>query len=93
MSLLARAWRFSYSGVMSADGSPDIVSGDAIPSADLLPVVYEELRRLARGHMARESGPQTLTATALVHEAWLRVSGDETDRRIWQNRRDRKSVV
>ncbi len=87
MSLLARAWRFDYSGVMSADGSPDIVSGDAAPSEHLLPVVYEELRRLARRHMARESGPQTLTATALVHEAWLRVSGDAVEVRMWQNRR------
>ena len=50
--------------------------GESAPLAsdDLLPVVYDELRRLARGHMAAESGPQTLTATALVHEAWLRVS-------------------
>ena len=54
-------------------------------SDDLLPVVYDELRRLARGHMAAESGPQTLTATALVHEAWLRVSADGDAQ--WQNRR------
>ena len=45
-------------------------------SANLLPVVYDELRRLARGMMAAENGPQTLTATALVHEAWLRVGGE-----------------
>ena len=54
-------------------------------SSALLPVLYEELRRLARGHMAAESGPQTLTATALVHEAWLRVEGGEG--RQWENRR------
>ena len=58
-----------------------------VASDELLPVIYEELRRLARGHMARESGPQTLTATAQVHEAWLRVSGDAAEGRIWQNRR------
>ena len=64
-------------------------SGESAPlaSCDLLPVIYDELRRLARGHMARESGPQTLTATALVHEAWLRVSGDAVEVRMWQNRR------
>ena len=48
-------------------------------------MVYEELRRLARGHMAAESGPQTLTATALVHEAWLRVEGG--GERQWESRR------
>ena len=40
---------------------------------------------MARGHMARESGLQTLTATALVHEAWLRVSKDEGQQ--WESRR------
>ena len=52
-------------------------------SADLLPGVYDELRKLARGMMSSESGPQTLTATALVHEAWLRVGGESA----WENRR------
>ena len=71
------------------DDAPPPESSDSAraASADLLPVIYEELRRLARGHVARESGPQTLTATALVHEAWLRVSGGEKDARLWQNRR------
>ena len=54
-------------------------------STELLPLLYEELRRLARGHMAAESGPQTLTATALVHEAWLRVSDDAGPQ--WESRR------
>ncbi len=54
-------------------------------SAELLPLLYDELRRLARGHMAAESGPQTLTATALVHEAWLRVSDDAGPQ--WESRR------
>lgn len=57
----------------------------AASSGELVAVVYHELRRLARGHMADESGPQTLTATALVHEAWLRVDG--TGERQWENRR------
>jgi len=45
-------------------------------SADaLLPLVYEELRKLAASKMARESPGQTLQPTALVHEAWLRLTG------------------
>lgn len=52
--------------------------------ADLLPLVYEELRRLARGRIAGEAGPLTLSATALVHEAWLRVGGAE---KTWNSRR------
>jgi RNA polymerase sigma factor (TIGR02999 family) len=54
-------------------------------SAGLLPEVYDELRRLARGMMSAEAAPQTLTATALVHEAWLRVSKDDSP--LWENRR------
>ncbi len=43
---------------------------------ELLPLVYEELRRLARARLAGEGAPQTLQATALVHEAWLRLVGE-----------------
>jgi len=46
-------------------------------ASDLLPLVYDELRQLARARMARESSPQTLQPTALVHEAYLRVAGDD----------------
>ncbi len=46
-------------------------------AADLLPLVYDELRRLARSRLAHEGAPQTLQATALVHEAWMRLVGDE----------------
>lgn len=53
-------------------------------SSELLPLVYEELRRLAAARMAQESSGQTLQATALVHEAWLRLVGDGD--RTWQNR-------
>jgi RNA polymerase sigma factor (TIGR02999 family) len=53
-----------------------IGQGDAAASDRLLPVVYEELRRLARSHMARERPDNTLQATALVHEAYLRLIGD-----------------
>ena len=49
----------------------------------LTPLMYEELRRLAESYMRRESGPQTLQATALVHEAYARVATAEMS---WQNR-------
>jgi RNA polymerase sigma factor (TIGR02999 family) len=50
--------------------------GDPRAAAQLLPLVYDELRRLAAGHLANEAPGQTLDATALVHEAYLRlVSG------------------
>jgi RNA polymerase sigma factor (TIGR02999 family) len=51
---------------------------------ELLPVVYEELRRLAARRMAGEPPGQTLQATALVHEAWLRLGGDRQP--AWDNR-------
>ncbi|MBL9136214.1 MAG: RNA polymerase subunit sigma [Verrucomicrobiales bacterium] len=54
-------------------------------SADeLLPLVYEELRRLAAARMAREGSNHTLQPTALVHEAWIRLSGENHP---WSNRR------
>jgi RNA polymerase sigma factor (TIGR02999 family) len=49
-----------------------------------LPLVYEELRRLAATHMARESAGHTLQPTALVHEAWLRLAGGPEWR--WKDR-------
>lgn len=51
-------------------------SGDAAAADQILPLVYEELRKLAAAKMARESSGQTLQSTALVHEAWLRLGGD-----------------
>lgn len=51
------------------------VSGDRKAAADLLPLVYEELRTLAAARMANESPNHTLNATALVHEAYLRLVG------------------
>ena len=52
---------------------------------ELLPLVYEELRRLALAKMRHERPGHTLQATALVHEAFLRLLGDE--QATWQNRR------
>lgn len=54
-------------------------------SAELLPQVYDELRRLARVRIAQEPAGLTLQPTALVHEAYLRLAGDGTDRR-WDRR-------
>jgi RNA polymerase sigma factor (TIGR02999 family) len=50
-------------------------AGDSKAAADLLPLVYDELRKLAAGHMANEKPGHTLDATALVHEAYLRLVG------------------
>ena len=61
-----------------------IQRGDAKTADALLPLVYDELRRLAAHKMADEAPGQTLQATALVHEAWLRLGGD--DQPSWQNR-------
>src|SRR5829696_2269971 len=51
--------------------------GDRRAAADLLPVVYTELRKLAAARLAGEKPGQTLDATALVHEAYLRLVGDQ----------------
>jgi RNA polymerase sigma factor (TIGR02999 family) len=58
--------------------------GDANAAAELLPLVYEELRKLASHRMAHEAPGQTLQPTALVHEAWLRLTGSENTR--WNGR-------
>src|SRR5271163_5022407 len=52
-------------------------AGDLKAAADLLPLVYDELRKLAAARMAAESPDQTLQPTALVHEAYLRLVGDQ----------------
>jgi RNA polymerase sigma factor (TIGR02999 family) len=54
-----------------------IEQGDPNAADKLLPVVYEELRKLAAHRMANEAAGQTLQATALVHEAWIRLVGKE----------------
>jgi RNA polymerase sigma factor (TIGR02999 family) len=54
-----------------------VEQGDPHAAEQLLPLVYEELRKLAAVQMAREKPGQTLDATALVHEAYLRLVGDQ----------------
>jgi RNA polymerase sigma factor (TIGR02999 family) len=61
-----------------------IESGDGKAANELLPLVYEELRRLATHKMANEAPGNTLQPTALVHEAWLRLVGSNDQ--TWQNR-------
>jgi RNA polymerase sigma factor (TIGR02999 family) len=61
------------------------VAGDRKAATDLLPLVYDELRKLAAARMAAESPDQTLQPTALVHEAYLRLVGS-ADPASWENR-------
>jgi RNA polymerase sigma factor (TIGR02999 family) len=58
--------------------------GGKIPSGELLPLVYDELRHLAARRMADQPPGATLQPTGLVHEAWIRMTGNED--RHWENR-------
>jgi len=60
-----------------------VAEGDAKPGQDLLPLVYDELRKLAAAWIADEQGTQTLQPTALVHEAWLRLASSAPQ--AWAN--------
>jgi RNA polymerase sigma factor (TIGR02999 family) len=62
-----------------------IEQGDSHAAAQLLPVVYDELRRLAAQRLEQEKPSQTLDATALVHEAYLRLVGGDAEKR-WDGR-------
>jgi RNA polymerase sigma factor (TIGR02999 family) len=61
-----------------------IERGEEPAAEQLLALVYQDLRRLAKARMAQEAPGQTLQPTALVHEAWLRLGGDAQP--AWQNR-------
>jgi len=61
-----------------------VEQGDGKAAEELLPLVYEELRKLAAARMAQEQPGQTLQPTALVHEAWLRVTGGQNQH--WNSR-------
>ena len=58
--------------------------GEPQAAEELLPLVYEELRRLAAARMANEVPGQTLQPTALVHEAWIRLLGPDEEPQSWQ---------
>ena len=62
-----------------------IEQGDPQAASRLLPLVYDELRRLAARRMSQEAAGQTLQPTALVHEAFIRLVGDD-DRTKWDSR-------
>jgi RNA polymerase sigma factor (TIGR02999 family) len=63
----------------------DMAQGDPQAASQLLPLVYDELRRLAAQKLSREAPGQTLDATALVHEAYLRLVGKDHGP-LWDNR-------
>src|ERR1700730_14051351 len=66
-----------------------IEAGDPQAAAQLLPLVYDELRQLAAQKLAKEKPGQTLDATALVHEAYLRLvvnPGGESGQKVWNGR-------
>ena len=58
-------------------------TGDPVAAETLLPLIYKELHRLARGYMRRERPDHTLQPTALIHEAYLKLAHQDVD---WQNR-------
>jgi RNA polymerase sigma factor (TIGR02999 family) len=75
----------TFAGVSEVTRILDRVNdGDAGAAEELLPLVYDELRRLAAQKLAHESPGRTLQPTALVHEAWLRLAGSGPER--WDNR-------
>jgi len=63
----------------------DVGRGDAEAMAEVMPLLYGELHKLARHHLGRERSDHTLQATALVHEAYVRLAGQQ--RVHWQNRK------
>src|SRR5437899_407739 len=62
-----------------------VTRGDPHAAEHLLPLVYDELRRLAAGYLDRENPGQTLEPTALVHEAYIRLVGGDADAK-WNGR-------
>ena len=70
------------------------IDDDPKAADELLPLVYQELRKLASDKLKRENPGQTIQATVLVHEAWLRLVGPDVDmqwngRGHWMKRRGR----
>lgn len=62
----------------------ELTRGDAEAASKLIPLVYDELRRIANHHMRRERPDHTLQATALVHEAYIKLAGQRSAN--WQSR-------
>ena len=70
----------------------EIEAGDEGAAQRLLPLVYQELRRLARRQMAREHDTQTLDPTGLVHEAYLRLNGIPGQETLKSHNQPRRQV-
>jgi len=89
--MAALNWRQQYTAVEHLSMSDvtrilaQIKSGDPSAAEHLLPLVYEELRKLAADRLAQEKPGQTLQATALVHEAYVRLVGGRREQH-WDNR-------
>ncbi|TLD72639.1 sigma-70 family RNA polymerase sigma factor [Phragmitibacter flavus] len=66
-------------GINGSESFDSLEPGKSLPSNELMPILYEKLRRLAASKMSYEPGMQTLQPTALVHEAWLRLDRANTD--------------
>ena len=69
----------------NSTNQPDACSASVHDRVDLTTTLYGELHRLAMSMMAQQMNPQTLQATALLHEAWLRLGGEERNR--WKDRK------
>src|SRR5207247_224565 len=82
-SFVIRPWRLAMNEVTHILSA--IEHGDPHAAEQLLPLVYDELRKLAAQTLAQDKPGQTLEATALVHEAYLRVVGTG-DRQAWDSR-------
>jgi RNA polymerase sigma factor (TIGR02999 family) len=88
---IRRTWRVGW-GAVPVDRSPDITRllkdlarGDKVAERELIPLVYDDLRRMAGRYMRGESPGQTLQTTALVHESYLRLT--RTAHVDWQDRK------
>lgn len=90
VTLNPKSWRRGWNPIIMGPMSDvtrllnAIERGDSHATAELLPLVYQELRTLARAHMKQERTEHTLQATALVHEAYLRLVNDDSSH--WQGR-------
>ena len=85
-----RSWNQGSRGILIVMSNvtrilSQIESGDPLAAEQLLPLLYDELRKLAAGKLAKEKPGQTLQASALVHEAWLKIA-DPDNPQPWQNR-------
>ena len=82
--LLGHLLRGEFAQLVVHQGQ-ELSRGEQKATGELLPIIYDELRRLAAQRLAHEAPGQTLQATALVHEAYLRLVGGDPDR-IWNGR-------